>query len=69
MVIEKRFIPALTLILMGVPYGAAVADGFYKEAVIVGGYSDNDQWVGDRGSLKLWDSNTFRHFPMSMVIS
>ena len=61
MVVEKRFIPALTFILMGVPQGAALADGFYKEAVIVGGYSDNDQWVGERG-MGLKNALGFEYF-------
>ena len=60
MVIEKRFIPALTLILAVVPQGAAWAD-FYKEAVIVGGYSDQDQWVGERG-MGLKNALGFEYF-------
>ena len=31
---------------------AALADDFYKEANVIGGYSDNEQWIGKKGNLK-----------------
>jgi len=53
MVIEKQFILALTFISISPLQGVVLADNFYKEAIIIGGYSDKDQWLGKKGkSLK-----------------
>lgn len=53
MVIEKQFILALAFISISLLQGVVLADNFYKEAIIIGGYSDKDQWLGKKGkSLK-----------------
>jgi hypothetical protein len=49
MVIEKRFILSLTFIFISLPRGTIQADNFYKEVIIIGGYSDQDQWIGKKG--------------------
>lgn len=51
MMVEKRYISAFLFILMGV-FQAAVRADLYKEAVGVVGYSDKDQWVGERGMAR-----------------
>ena len=60
MVIDRRFISVLILIPIGVLHGVVRAD-FYKEAVGVGGYSDKDQWVGERG-MGLKNALGFEYF-------
>jgi hypothetical protein len=45
---ENILLIAAAVILAGVSYAAAEGD-FYKEALITGGYSDNDQWIGGNG--------------------
>jgi len=52
MVVEKQFIIALTVIFISLPQGVVQAGNFYKEAIIIGGYSDNDKWLGKKGGLK-----------------
>ena len=60
MIVDKRTISALALILMGVFQDAVRAD-FYKEAVGVGGYSDKDRWIGERG-MGLKNALGFEYF-------
>ena len=52
MAIKKQLITAFLLIWAGGIQGALQAEDFYKEAIIIGGYSGKDQWVGKKGSLK-----------------
>ena len=41
--------------------GESIAQNFYKEAVIIGGYSDKDQWVGKK-DMMLKNSIGFEYF-------
>ena len=49
---EKQLIAVLLFFSIGGMQTAAAAEEFYKEAVIIGGYSDKDQWLGKKGRLK-----------------
>ena len=50
--IKKRFILALAFSI-SLNQEIVQAENFYKETVIIGGYSDRDQWLGKKGkSLK-----------------
>lgn len=59
MIIGKRYISSF--ILISTLQGFALADNFYKEAIILGGYSDKDQWVGEKGR-SLRNSIGFEYF-------
>jgi len=48
----KRIFVALLFLCVWVMTKSAQAEDFYKEALLLGGYSDQDQWVGKSGSLK-----------------
>lgn len=52
MVIKKPFIMMLLFSLSCGAYRSAQAEEFYGEALLIGGYSDRDQWVGKKGGLK-----------------
>jgi len=51
MAIRKYYILLLAYISISLPQELVRADNFYKEAVIVGGYSDRDGWVGEKGMM------------------
>jgi len=48
MAIRKRHILVLACITISLFQEIVRADNFYREAVIIGGYSDRDQWVGKK---------------------
>jgi len=48
MTTKKRYILALAYITVGLSQEIIRADDFYKEATLIGGYSDRDQWVGKK---------------------
>jgi len=52
MAIKKQLIMALLFVSAGWRHRALQAEQFYKEAIVIGGYSDRDQWVGKKRSLK-----------------
>lgn len=53
MVVIQRSILIFLLIFISLPQRIVKAKDFYKEAVIIGGYSDKDQWIGKKNkSLK-----------------
>ena len=52
MAIKSKLIMALLFISISGMQRVVQAEEFYKEAIIIGGYSDRDQWVGKKGSLK-----------------
>lgn len=52
MAVKKPLILFLAFIFTGWFQAGIKANSFYKEAVIIGGYSDNEQWVGKKGDMK-----------------
>lgn len=52
MAVEKRFILILAFFSISLHQEVARADNFYKEAIVIGGYSDKEQWLGKKGSIK-----------------
>jgi hypothetical protein len=48
MATRKCHILVLAYIIVSLSQEIARADNFYKEAVLIGGYSDRDQWVGKK---------------------
>ena len=48
MAIRKCYILVLAYITISLSQEIVRADNFYKEAIIIGGYSDRDQWVGKK---------------------
>ena len=53
MTVIQRSILIFSLIFISLPQGIVKANDLYKEAVIIGGHSDRDQWIGKKGkSLK-----------------
>jgi hypothetical protein len=51
MVAQKRYALIFAYIIAGIPQGVVYAGDFYREAVIIGGYSDNDKWIGKKGMM------------------
>ena len=49
MAVTKPAILSLLFIWTSMAYELAQASDFYREAIIMGGYSDRDQWVGKKG--------------------
>jgi hypothetical protein len=49
---KKRFILTLGIILISPLEKVAPADNFYKEALLIGGYSEKTQWIGKKDNLK-----------------
>jgi len=49
MITDKRYISVLMLFFLSLPQGVASAKNLYGEAIGVVGYSDRNQWVGERG--------------------
>jgi len=50
--IKKQLILILAFIFITWPTVIVQAEDFYKEAIIIGGYSDKNQWVGKKDMLK-----------------
>jgi hypothetical protein len=50
MAIKGQLVSALAFTFMILPQ-IARADNFYKEMRLVGGYSDKDKWVGEKGEI------------------
>ncbi|MFA5239890.1 MAG: hypothetical protein WC476_09335 [Phycisphaerae bacterium] len=48
MTIKRRFVPVLIFAFIILPR-IGEADDFYKEMMLTGGYSDKDNWVGQKG--------------------
>ena len=53
--LKKQIIIALLFISTGWMHRPVGADNFYKEAIIIGGYSVNDQWVDEKNR---WPKNS-----------
>jgi len=61
MVIRKGHTLTLALTIVNLFQGVIHADDFYKEATIIGGYSDKDKWVGKK-DMSLKNSIGFEYF-------
>ena len=61
MAIKKQLILALLFVSICGMWAAVRADDLYKEAVIIGGYSDKDQWVGKK-DMMLKNSLGFEYY-------
>lgn len=61
MVAGKRFILILAFIFVTLAPEAVQAENFYREAVVIGGYSDRDKWVGKK-DMSLKNSVGFEYF-------
>ncbi len=61
MAVKKRFVLILIFISTSFPVATVQAGIFYKEAMIIGGYSDRDQWVGKKG-MDLKNSVGFEYY-------
>jgi len=61
MVIKNRSIQMAAFVIAILFQGTVRAEGFYKEAVIVGGYSDKNHWVGKKG-MSLKNSVGFEYY-------
>jgi hypothetical protein len=62
MVLKRQFVPALAFAFVILPK-VVNADNFYKEMRLIGGYSDKDKWVGQKGeSMNSLGFEYFRKF-------
>ena len=61
MAVRNRFILAVAFISAVWPQAFVRAEDFYKEAMIIGGYSDKDQWVGKK-DMMLKNSVGFEYY-------